>query len=254
MTKSLNYNLLSDFIKNNSELFKEIFYYNIIDSTNIEAIRKSSLLKNNAIFITDEQTQGKGRFNRKWFSPPNENLYFSLLLKEKPLPEIFRLVMISSNSILKTLRNYKVKPFIKWPNDIVLNNKKIAGILIEQNFEGIEIDSVIIGIGINLNTDFSVINNISNIATSLFEVKGKKILREKFFISFIRNFEKEYNLNFEDTYKFYISNLYKLNERIKLNKNGVIVNGILKNVDRNGNIVIESEDGILSFNLGEMMF
>jgi BirA family biotin operon repressor/biotin-[acetyl-CoA-carboxylase] ligase len=204
--------------------------------------------------IAETQTAGRGRFDRKWFSPEFENLYFSILLIEKPLRPNFEILMAVSNSILKTLKNYNIETFIKWPNDIILNNKKLAGILIENKYKAKELEFTVVGIGLNVNTDFSKVEELKDFAISLSQYLGREIEKENILFDFLEKFELEYKLDKKNLYNFYKANLYKLNEFIKLKYKDEIYNGIFLNVTEDGILQLVTEEGKLNFDIGEIMF
>jgi len=204
--------------------------------------------------IAETQTAGRGRFDRKWFSPEFENLYFSILLIEKPLRPNFEILMAVSNSLLKTLKNYNIETFIKWPNDIILNNKKLAGILIENKYKAEKLEFTVAGIGLNVNTDFSKVEELKDFAISLSQYSGKEIERENILFDFLEKFEIEYKLDKKNLYNFYKANLYKLNEFIKLKYKDEIYNGIFLNVTEDGILQLVTDEGKLNFDIGEIMF
>ena len=105
--------------------------------------------------IADEQTQGRGRLNRKWFTPKSSALAFSLILRPSaPMrPHLSRTVGLAALSIAESCLKHGLNPQIKWPNDILLNGRKTAGILVESVWSGEDVDSLVIGMGINVHKD-----------------------------------------------------------------------------------------------------
>lgn len=129
---------------------------NAIPSTNdyLKEISSNVSLKNFTVVVADNQTNGKGQMGTNWNVEPNSNLTFSILIKNERLDtkDIFFLNVITANSVLSALKSYNLDEiYIKWPNDILSYNKKIAGILIENNFKSDIVSQSIIGIGINLS-------------------------------------------------------------------------------------------------------
>ena len=120
-------------------------YFDYIGSTNDEALAWAATGAGDlSIVIADEQTRGRGRLNRKWFTPKGSALAFSLILRQFPRPHLSRTVGLAALSIAESCTGLGLTPRIKWPNDIFINDKKIAGILIEKKTK-----YYIIGIGIN---------------------------------------------------------------------------------------------------------
>lgn len=130
-----------------------IIYKEEIDSTNLEAARLSDSLPHGTVIVADVQTAGRGRRGRKWVSRKGENLYFSFLLKPEFGPErASMLTLVMALAVAQGIELvYGCKPQIKWPNDIVVNGRKVCGILTEMQPEGGRIKHVIVGVGINVN-------------------------------------------------------------------------------------------------------
>jgi len=131
----------------------DIKYFDSIGSTNDEALAwAANDAKDLSLVISDEQTAGRGRLDRKWFTPPGTALAFSLILRptadEKP--HLSRTVGWAALAVADTLRTRHLTPQIKWPNDVLLLGHKVSGILVESVWSGEEIDCVVIGIGINV--------------------------------------------------------------------------------------------------------
>jgi BirA family biotin operon repressor/biotin-[acetyl-CoA-carboxylase] ligase len=130
-------------------------YFDSIGSTNDEALAWAATgAPDVSVVIADEQTQGRGRLNRKWFTPKGSGLAFSLILRPSVFadlrPHLSRTVGLAALSIAESCSKLGLAPRIKWPNDILLNGKKTAGILIENVWSGDDVDSLVIGMGINV--------------------------------------------------------------------------------------------------------
>ena len=129
-------------------------YFDSIGSTNDEALAWAVAgAPDLSIVIADEQTQGRGRLDRKWFTPKGSGLAFSLILRPSATlrPHLSRTVGLAALSIAESCSGLGLAPRIKWPNDILLNGKKTAGILIENVWSGDDVDSLVIGMGINVH-------------------------------------------------------------------------------------------------------
>ncbi len=133
---------------------KRKFHFEQLDSTSAFLKRGRFSLKNFTFVSCDFQTDGHGRMGRTWVSPKNENLMFSVLIKDKTLVSNFSsLSLLSAVSILKVLQKLGLCDIsIKWPNDVYAFGKKICGILLESVCDENEMSSVIVGIGLNVNT------------------------------------------------------------------------------------------------------
>ena len=239
--------------------------YNLINlkkvkSTNLE-IKKLLLLNkkiNNLCLSADNQTSGYGRRNTKWFSYSG-NLHLSILLKPKcKIESVNQLSFLTSISIGDTLKKKKKNINIKykWPNDILLNKKKIAGVIIEtSSYLKNKIKWVIIGVGLNLiNYPHLKKNNFK--ASSL---KKEKILIEKdiFTDLFLKIFFKNYDLWKKKGFNFiknkWIANIYKKNDSIIIKHQNNYVKGKLINVLINGGIKLKIKNETKDFFYGDQI-
>jgi len=170
----------------------KIFYYKTLSSTNEKCKNLISKGYRSAVVVADQQKKGRGRFGRKWNSEFG-GLYATLLLKEEDFSRIKYLTLIVAVSVVKAIQEIsKLKAKVKWPNDVLIENKKICGILTETVF-GKE-NYALIGIGVNVNQNFFP-KNLINKATSL-KIVTNKIYDNKKFIKIILK-------NFNSLYKFY---------------------------------------------------
>jgi BirA family biotin operon repressor/biotin-[acetyl-CoA-carboxylase] ligase len=129
----------------------EVKYFESIGSTNDEALVWAAKgAPHLSIVIADEQVAGRGRLNRKWFTPKGSALAFSLILRPTSVKYLSRTVGLAALSIADSCLKQGLTPQIKWPNDVLLKGKKLAGILIETVWAGDKVDSLIIGMGINV--------------------------------------------------------------------------------------------------------
>jgi BirA family transcriptional regulator, biotin operon repressor / biotin---[acetyl-CoA-carboxylase] ligase len=181
---------------------RNLIYFERLNSTNDFAfeIEKKSNDSNNikeglngTVIISEIQEQGRGRFNRNWLSPQG-GLWFTIILtikiKEKDLPKMNLIAAISVAEILIT--KYRLKLTVKWPNDIYCNEYKLAGFLSETE----KINSLLylnIGIGINVNIDSNVFENLNLKAISIMDLLGRKLKREVLLAEILLSFEKNYN-------------------------------------------------------------
>jgi len=168
---------------------KKFIHLDSIDSTNEFAKRFFKKLKNRTLILADEQTEGKGRFQRKWFSPKNEALYFSLILKKIRKTENLPFInLISALAIFDAIEEITgLKADLKWPNDIYLNKKKLSGILIESIFKTSRLSGIIIGVGVNVNIK-KFPEELRSKATSLYLELNREIDKFLFLKSWIRGF------------------------------------------------------------------
>lgn len=165
-----------------------------IDSTSKYAKRRLSELEDFDVISADYQTDGHGQFERKWFSSRENggNCYISLVLKPENISHLNELTQFTSLMVLKTLEGYGLVPQIKYPNDVLIDGKKISGVLAESVFIGNVFKGVVVGIGVNLNMDSNEIKNIDVPVTSVFLEKGENIDKNLFIGRLLANFANAY--------------------------------------------------------------
>lgn len=176
-----------------------IYYFDQIDSTNIRAKQLGEEgVPHGTLIVAGQQNAGRGRRGRTWESPPGVSIYMSIVLRPEMAPvkaPMLTLVMaLSAADSLKECTGLDVQ--IKWPNDIVLNGKKLAGILTEMSTEMDYINHVVIGVGINVNTG-QLPEELEEKATSLRLETGRIIRRSEIIASIMKEFERNYQLFIE---------------------------------------------------------
>lgn len=181
---------------------KDVHYEETVDSTQKIAHR---LAYNDApegtVIIAEEQVTGRGRMARRWHSPKYTGIWMSIILRPNiPLPKAPQLTLLTAVAIVQAIEELTgLIPEIKWPNDILIKGKKVTGILTELEAEADRINSVIIGIGINVNqTKEDFPSDIQQIATSLLLEKGEKVSRADLIKGIFTNLEKLYLLYLEE--------------------------------------------------------
>lgn len=128
-------------------------YFDSIGSTNDEALAwAAGGAKDFSLVVADEQTHGRGRLDRKWFTPKGSALAVSLILRPAaPMrPHLSRTVGLAALSIADACLRLGLSPRIKWPNDVLINGKKVAGVLVESVWSGEDVDSLVVGMGLNV--------------------------------------------------------------------------------------------------------
>jgi len=230
---------------------------NAIDSTN-EYIKKNRdfFSEKELCVITFNQTEGKGQRGNNWVSEPGSNLCISLYFTDLNInfKDLFNLNMLVSLNIIDILDSLFLKNLkIKWPNDILAENKKISGILIETFSKNNMINDIIIGIGVNVNQiDF---NNLIN-ATSMSLIMNKKYdlnILYKLFLEKFKGFSEEVkNINSFETKLNYLKNLYGINSLKKFEVNNLIFDAKISGVNKKGELVLEIDGIIKEFNNQEI--
>ena len=236
------------------ELGKNIEYYNRLDSTNTEAwelVKEKNL--HGTIIITENQTKGRGQKTKTWGMVPGKSLVFSLILaKNYPIDQSGLISLSVSLALVESLNKRGLKAKIKWPNDIFVNEKKIGGILCETKIDTSKINTMVIGVGVNVNESISEHDdNIQKNLTTMFEVSKHPHQRELLVAEFINSFEVFLNkLSTEPTkiIEEWLDKCMHLNENILFLQNEKILEGVFCGLDDNGFAKIEIDNKVKSFN------
>ncbi len=182
-------------------LGQHIHYEDTVDSTQKMALRLSlDGVPEGTVVIAEEQTAGRGRMERRWHSPKFTGVWMSIILRPNLMPQKApQLTLIAAVAVVQAIEELTdLHPQIKWPNDILINGKKMTGILTELQAESDRINSIIIGIGMNVNQEEnSYPEELRSIATSLFIETGKKINRAELIRHVLANLEHLYDLYLE---------------------------------------------------------
>lgn len=164
-----------------------------VESTNVSlrAIARAGGAEGTVV-VAESQTHGRGRHGQPWFSPPGVNLYASALFRPSFLPrDAASFSFVASLAVYDALRELGGEPGIKWPNDVILDGKKVAGTLVECATRGHEIDFLILGVGVNLNVDpaalRAALDGSGFAATSVSHVLGRAIDRDAFAASYLNH-------------------------------------------------------------------
>ena len=228
---------------------KQIIYFDSIDSTNSYAKKKIDRLKEGTVILAEKQTAGRGRRGREWISPDGTGIWMSIALKpDIPPREGIKMTQITVAAVCKSIRELtKLDALIKWPNDIVINGKKVCGILTEMAGELNEINYIVIGIGINVNMkDFP--DEIKKHASSLFIEGNKKIDRKILLIDILKKFENLYdaymeNLNLNETLSIVRNYSAILGKNIRIIQGKSVKTARAVGINDDGLLLVETEDG-----------
>ncbi len=218
-------------------MFNEIYKFKKVSSTQDVARRLIGKQKELVVFSLS-QTSGRGRYHRRWFSPPG-GLYLSILLF--PKTRINAIPLVAALTVIKTLEFLKFKNLsILWPNDVLLNKKKVCGILCERYKNG-----VICGIGLNVNIK-KFPESLPN-ATSLYYESGKKYSLSKILKIILKNMELLY-VHFQNG-ELKINEIYNyitgIGEMVEISNATGIIRGTVFDVDEDWSLLIRDENGVI---------
>ncbi len=242
----------------NHELKHNIIHYETTGSTNDDAKRLAREgADDGTVVMADAQSAGKGRRGRVWQSPAGSNLYFSLVLKPEFAPDkASMLTLVMALSVVQAIGKITggaLELLIKWPNDIVANGRKLCGILTEMNLDRDSIESVVIGVGINVNQEYFD-SELAEFATSLLVEKRRAndriIIPERielletildFFDSNYKLFCK--NLNLEFMKADYERCLANMNNRVKVLESTGEYEGEALGINERGELLVMTHGG-----------
>jgi BirA family transcriptional regulator, biotin operon repressor / biotin---[acetyl-CoA-carboxylase] ligase len=228
-------------------------------STNTLAVQISqqSAVSDGTVVITDHQTAGKGQRGNLWEAEPHQNLTFSLILKPKFLA--INKQFFLNIAVCLALKDYlKEKTsdviYIKWPNDILVHEKKISGVLIENQLHGAMIVCAITGIGFNVNqTRFNV-----KTATSLAHLSGNTFDLDSELALMLGMIESRYlqlrDGHYDVLMNLYLAALYRRREKHTFSHNGQVFEGIIEDLDESGKLRIHTDDDVRVFGIKEIQY
>ncbi|MEI6631506.1 MAG: biotin--[acetyl-CoA-carboxylase] ligase [bacterium] len=228
---------------------KRISYFDTVSSTMDVAVEmgmRGSI--EGTIVIAEGQSRGRGRFNREWFSPKYKGIYLSLILRPRIAPNAAPiLTLLAAVSICEAIKEVTgIDARIKWPNDILIHNKKLAGILTEISAETDITHFVVIGLGLNVNNDKK---SLIAGATSLAEQKKDKVSRTELLQEILRRIENNY-LDLKENSagaildKWRKSNL-TLGRRVRVVSNKNTREGQALDIDTDGALLIRNDSGLI---------
>ncbi len=231
----------------------EFHYFAEIDSTNIYARRLAEQgAREGGVVIAESQTGGRGRLGKRWVSPPNVNLYFSVILRPKlAAAKTPQITLMAAVALAETLQSFlPVPPVIKWPNDILVNGRKLAGILTEVSCGTEGVDFVILGIGVNVNYPLDLMpEEIRQRATSLSILCQKTISREDFLRRLIQHLDRCYGEIEENGFAALAPRWEAYfglrGQRMRIELLDQVMFGTAKGIDQAGALLLEDDHGEL---------
>jgi BirA family biotin operon repressor/biotin-[acetyl-CoA-carboxylase] ligase len=227
----------------------EVRYFDSIGSTNNEALAwATSDAKDLSLVIANEQTAGRGRLDRKWFTPRGTALAFSLILRPmaEEKPHLTRIIGLAALGVVNALRTRGLVAQIKWPNDVLLNGRKVAGILVESVWSGENVDGVVIGIGVNVLKGAVPSGDLLSFpATSLEDSLGPAVERERILHDILAGIiALRTHLNTDSFVTSWEKALAFRGEQVQAEQgDGALLDGKLLGLEPDGALRLRDEDG-----------
>jgi BirA family biotin operon repressor/biotin-[acetyl-CoA-carboxylase] ligase len=226
-------------------------HYFELDSTNTHArqLAERGALEGEVI-VAEQQTRGRGRLGRRWVSPAFANLYFSVVLRPELAPaHAAQITLMAAVALADTVACFTPDPpTIKWPNDVLVREKKLAGILTESSITSERINYVILGIGVNVNFPQALMPEaIRGRATSLMDCAGRTVSREAFLGRLIQHLDRCYGIlgeaGFEEIARRWDAYFALRGKRVRVEMGDEALAGVATGIDSDGALIVEGERG-----------
>lgn len=240
----------NDIIDSNTKIIgNKIHTFDIVDSTNEEAKKLADKgVKEGTVIIAKMQKAGKGRLNRDWVSPKG-GLWFSIVLR----PDIgsedsTKITMLAGIAVVESIRYYGIDASIKWPNDVLINGKKVCGILTEMRSHNKDVDYIVLGLGINVNFDLEELpEQIRSSATSLRYEVGRDVQIQGLLQQIITEVDYYYDILKSGESDKIVENWKKLcdtlGRNVKIKSLNETIEGVAFDIDDMGALSVKAGDG-----------
>ena len=199
------------------------------------------------VVVADHQTAGRGRLDREWLSSPGGGILISIILYPE-MEMLHRLTMAACLAVSRSIERVTgLQPAIKWPNDVLLEGRKVSGILSESDVSGEAVNYAIVGIALNVSLDTSTMPEIADTATSLKQVLGREVSRQQVLIALLHEFETLYLTlrRGESIQQEWLQRLETLGKNVTVRCGDEVQDGYAESVDEDGNLIIRRPDGEL---------
>lgn len=249
---------IEDFdIKLNTKFIGRNFVYaSCVSSTNTYLAENSKTLPNGSVILSEFQTDGKGRLKRSWYSNEGENLTFSILLNNDIHGlNLNHLNLATSLAVSSSIENlYQLKTDLKWPNDVLINNKKVSGILLESSTKGADFEKVVVGVGINVNQN-KFVGDFNIQPTSVRHEMRRSIVREKLLSEVLNTFEEllfELKKDSKLILNKWRDKCRMIGEHISIESDGKVKYGTFYDIDANGLMILKTGDKLEKISIGDV--
>jgi len=233
---------------NTTTVGRSILHYRTLPST-MDFAKKLARegIGEGTVVLCDEQTEGRGRQGRKWFASPSSSILMSVIFRPT-LEQLPQINMLASLAIVLTIDKVAgIKSTIKWPNDVLIHGRKVAGILMENIFEGDALQAAIVGMGLNISLDVSAYPEIASIATSLSTELGKELSRDEVLRPLLEETDALYQgvKRNEDVYHRWLPYVETLGKTVRIKSGQSVEEGLAQSINPDGSITLRRADGSL---------
>lgn len=229
-----------------------VYCYETINSTNTEAKRLAHAgVPEGTIVLAESQNKGRGRMGRTWVSPRGRGIYLSVVLRPRILPEeVQKITFVAAVALAFTLRHFGIISWIKWPNDIMADGKKTAGILMELTAGDGLVDFMIVGIGINVNAPIEEFPlPIRNLATSVNMVADRPVRRQEIIQILLLQLELWYERFLTESFETILGEWKRLSNTLGARVMVILSNkkleGVAETIAPDGSLMVRDNEGTL---------
>lgn len=228
-----------------------LFHFKELDSTIDYALRNMDELQDGDIILAETQTKGRGRFDRKWMSGIPDNIYMSLVLKPAAdsgrAENLMNISQLMSVSVCDIFQTYGISAGLKWPNDVLVDGRKICGLLSRGILERNRIRACVLGVGVNCNMENRDIQNIDQPAVSMNTVLGRSVDRDMLLDRLLEDFFKRYRpflkQGFSLIHEAYTEKSILLGKTVEVELPGRVITGTAQGFSENGCLIVASDSG-----------
>ncbi len=231
-------------------------FYDEVDSTNELLLKDNSISNHGTVLFADNQVKGRGRLDREWITVKDSSLTFSILLTENLTANIINLINLAASvAVAQSLENlYQLDVRLKWPNDVLIQTRKVCGILVESISKGESIERLVVGIGVNVNQP--IFEGKFNVPpTSIRKESGKVSSRERLIAEILNEFErilKKINKDPSSVLNSWRSRCKMIGERIKVVDGETETYGTFEDIDNNGFLLLSDKNGVKKIFSGDV--
>lgn len=231
-------------------LGKPLFFFAMVGSTNERAVQLAHQdAPHGAVVVAEEQTAGRGRAGRRWFTPPGSALALSIILRPKGLSPgaIGGLTVVGALAVVEVLESLNTDAEIKWPNDVLIGGRKVAGVLVENSWEGDELDFAILGIGVNVGPESIPPEVEINYPTTCVQAAvGDRLDRHELLLAVVEGVARWYpRLGDPEVREAWDRRLAFKDREVRVDGLESEVVGVVQGVSENGELKLELKTGVI---------
>lgn len=237
-------------------LARNFVYLEELDSTNSYLLNSKEYMNNGTVVMAEYQLKGRGRKDRDWIATKEQALTFSVLLTKNIKSQYLHVVNLGASlAVAQALENlHQLKVNLKWPNDVLINNKKIAGILIESSSRGNKMERLVIGIGVNANQP-NFKGKYALMPTSVRLELKRPVSRERLLSEILNQFEEiliKIGTDKDKVLQNWKARCKMIGEKIRVYDDDKEEFGVFDDIDENGFLILKSKSGSKTIHYGEV--